>query len=141
MGIKVKGVREAQEKLNAVVGDITGRKALRAIHSALIIIGTEAATMTPIATGTLINSQFRDVDFKGTRLTGRIGYSANYAVYVHNAPGKYLGAGKARSVPKGSAKGSLGNIWDATGEPKFLEKGADKTRSQVDAIIKKELSL
>lgn len=39
---------------------------------------------TPIDTSTLINSQFRETKVNGTRITGRVGYSASYAVYVHD---------------------------------------------------------
>lgn len=141
MGVKVKGVREAKENLNRLIGDTQGRKAVRAIQSALLLIGQEAASRTPVASSTLINSQFRELSVIGSRLVGKIGYSANYAVYVHNAPGRYLGARKLRSVRRGEKKGSMGYIWDKTGEPKFLDKGADAARDAVDAIIKKELSL
>lgn len=136
MGIKVKGVREAQEKLNAVVGDITGRKAVRAMTGALIIIGSEAAAITPIATSTLVNSQFRELSVSGTRITGRIGYSANYAVYVHEASGKLKG--RPRPKKNGVAQG---NYWDTGGEPQFLEKGAKRGKPSVDAFIKKEMQL
>lgn len=141
MGVKVKGIREAQARLERMVGDIKGRKAVRAIYRALLLIGTESATMVPVATSTLLNSQFRDVVVNGTRLTGRVGYSAAYAVYVHNAPGKYLGARKLRSVRKGERKGSMGYIWDKTGEPKFLDKAVEKTKRQVDEAIRQEMQL
>lgn len=141
MGVKVRGIQQARRNLDALIGDIQGRKALRAIKSALFIIAPEAAAITPVATSTLINSQFNEVMVNGTRITGRIGYSANYALYVHNAPGKYLGAMKLRPVEKGQAKGSMGYIWDKTGEPQFLAKAVEKTRDDVDAVIRKEMAL
>lgn len=141
MGVKIKGVRQAQQNLDALIGDIQGRKVLRAIKSALFIIAPEAAAITPVATSTLINSQFNEVMVNGTRTTGRIGYSANYALYVHNAPGKYLGTRKLRPVDKGQAKGSMGYIWDKTGEPQFLAKAVEKTRDDVEAVIRKEMAL
>ena len=87
MGVKIKGVKAAQRRLDAVVEDVRTRKAVRAIKSAMFIIGAESALMTPMDTGTLVNSQFQETMINGTRITGRIGYSANYAVYVHNASG------------------------------------------------------
>uniref|UniRef100_UPI0035C67E59 HK97 gp10 family phage protein n=1 Tax=Serratia quinivorans TaxID=137545 RepID=UPI0035C67E59 len=136
MGVKVKGVREAKENLNRLIGDIQGRKAVRAIQSALLLIGQEAAMRTPVATSTLINSQFRELSVIGSRLIGKVGYSVNYAAAVHAASGKLKGQPRPRK--DGVAQG---NYWDPRGEPRFLDSGADAARDAVDAIIKKEMQL
>ncbi len=122
MGIKVKGVSQAKKNLNALVGDIQGRKVVMAMQSALIIGGSQAALYTPIDTSTLINSQFREITVNGNRVTGRVGYSANYAAYVHDP-----------SVPQ--------NFRRATARKEFLTKGFEDTQRQIDAVIAKEMSL
>ena len=122
MGIKVKGISQAKKKLNALVGDIQGRKVVRAMQSALSIGGSQAALYTPIDTSTLINSQFREITVNGNRVTGRVGYSANYAAYVHDP-----------SVPQ--------NFRRATARKEFLTKGFEDTQRQIDAVIAKEMSL
>ncbi|MBF4109405.1 HK97 gp10 family phage protein [Enterobacter cloacae] len=122
MGIKVKGINQAKKNLNALVGDIQGRKVVRAMQSALIIGGSQAALYTPIDTSTLINSQFREITVNGNRVTGRVGYSANYAAYVHDP-----------SVPQ--------NFRRATARKEFLTKGFEDTQRQIDAVIAKEMSL
>lgn len=122
MGIKVKGISQAKKNLNALVGDIQGRKVVRAMQSVLIIGGSQAALYTPIDTSTLINSQFREITINGTRVTGRVGYSADYAAYVHDP-----------SVPQ--------NFRRATARKEFLTKGFEDTRSQIDAVMRKELSV
>lgn len=122
MGIKVKGINEARKNLNSLVGDIQGRKAVRAIQSALIIGGSQAGLYTPIDTSTLINSQYRDIEVNGTRVTGRVGYSANYAIYVHDP-----------DVPQTFRR--------ATAKKEFLSKGFEDTKRQIDAVIAKEMSL
>lgn len=132
MGVKIKGIKAAQRRLDAVVEDVRTRKAVRAIKSAMFIIGAESALITPMDTGTLVNSQFQETMINGTRITGRIGYSANYAVYVHNASGIMKG------LPRPNNRG---NYWDPSGEPKFLTKAAERTRRQVDDIIRKEMKL
>ena len=132
MGVKIKGIKAAQRRLDAVVEDVRTRKAVRAIKSAMFIIGSESALMTPMDTGTLVNSQFQETMINGTRITGRIGYSANYAVYVHNASGIMKGLPRPKN---------RGNYWDPSGEPKFLTKAAERTRRQVDDIIRKEMKL
>lgn len=122
MGIKVKGISQAKKHLNTIVGDIQGRKVVRAMQSALIIGGTQAALYTPIDTSNLINSQFREITVNGNRVTGRVGYTANYAVYVHDP-----------NVPQ--------NFRRATAKKEFLTKGFEETRRQIDAAIAKEMSL
>lgn len=135
MGVKIRGVEQAKRNLEHIIGDIQGRKVVRAIKSALLIVAPEAARMTPVAkSSVLINSQFQEVMVNGTRITGRVGYSANYAVYVHEAKGTLKG--KPRPLSQGG-----GNYWDPAGEPQFLKKAGDETRNAVDAVIKKELSL
>ncbi|WP_228706684.1 hypothetical protein, partial [Klebsiella pneumoniae] len=101
MAGRIRGVREAKASMDRLIKDITGRKAVRGIQSALIILGAASAKEVPRDTSTLINSQFREIDFNGTLITGRVGYSANYAIYVHEAPGKYLNTQTDRPVRAG----------------------------------------
>ncbi|CNG29389.1 hypothetical protein [Yersinia kristensenii] len=120
--VKVTGIHKSRNKLNALIGDIQGRKAVRALQSAMIIGGSQTALYTPIDTSTLINSQFRELVVSGTRLTGRVGYTANYAVYVHDPNVKQT-------------------FRRATAKKEFLKEGFEETRSQIDAVVKKEMSL
>lgn len=120
--VKVSGVRQSQAKLNALINDIQGRKAVRALQSAMLIGGAQAALYTPIDTSTLINSQFREIVVKGTRITARVGYSANYAALVHDPTVKQ----KFRR---------------STAKKEFLKEGFEETRSQIDAVVKKEMAL
>ncbi|ELP5045601.1 HK97 gp10 family phage protein [Enterobacter ludwigii] len=122
MGIKVRGVKQSKAGLNRIINDVKGRKVVRALQSAMIIGSSQAALYTPIDTSTLINSQFREITINGTRVTGRVGYSADYAAYVHDP-----------SVPQ--------NFRRATARKEFLTKGFEDTRSQIDAVMRKELSL
>lgn len=122
MGVKIKGVRQVQQNLNALIGDIQGRKAVRALQSAMIIGSSQAALYTPIDTSTLINSQFRELNVNGTMLTGRVGYSANYAAFVHDP-----------SIPQ--------NFRRATAQKEFLTKGFEDSREVIDRTIRKEMSL
>ncbi|ORJ47848.1 hypothetical protein B2M27_23785 [Kluyvera intermedia] len=154
MGVEVRGIQQAQESLRRIIDDIQGRKVVRAIQSALVIVGAQAAIYTPVDTSTLLNSQFREIMVNGTRVTGRVGYSANYAAYVHAMPGKLKGQPRAHfgktsnrsefgpQKPKEFGGGTgTGNYWDPHGEPQFLTKAGNETRDQIDAVMRKELSL
>ncbi|TBL90072.1 HK97 gp10 family phage protein [Hafnia alvei] len=122
MGVKVKGIAKAKANLSKLIGDIQGRKAVRAIYKALYIGGAQASLYTPIDTSTLINSQFRDVNVSGKMLTGRVGYSANYAVYVHDPSVKQ-------------------NFRRSTARKEFLKLGFEESRSQIDKAIADEMKL
>ncbi|MEA4652291.1 HK97 gp10 family phage protein [Klebsiella pneumoniae] len=122
MGAKVRGIRQAKDNLNRIIKDVQGRKVLRALQSAMLIGSAQAALYTPIDTSTLINSQFREITSSGVRVTGRVGYTASYAVFVHDPEVKQ-------------------NFRRATARKEFLTKGFEDTRSQIDAVVKKELSL
>lgn len=122
MGGKVRGISQAKVRLNRLIEDITGRKIARAIQSALIIGSSQASLYTPIDTSMLINSQFREIMIKGVLVTGRVGYSANYALSVHDPNVKQ----KFRR---------------STAEKEFLRKGFDDMRQQIDAVVHKELSV
>lgn len=122
MGVKVKGLKQAKANLTKLIGDIQGRKAVRAIYKALYIGGAQASLYTPIDTSTLINSQFRDVNVSGKMLTGRVGYSANYAVYVHDPSVKQ-------------------NFRRSTARKEFLKLGFEESRSQIDKTIADEMKL
>lgn len=132
MPAKLRGINEAIARTAQIVDEITATKVVRALKSATYIIRTESATLTPIDTSNLINSQFDTIEINGTRVTGKIGYSANYALYVHNATGKLKGRPRANGN---------GVYWQPGGEPKFLTKAAERTRSLVDGVIKKEMKI
>ncbi len=83
MGAKVRGIRQAKANLDRIIKDVQGVKSCE--QSSLRCYRQRAGrALHPIDTSTLINSQFREIMANGTRVTGRVGYSANYAVYVHD---------------------------------------------------------
>ena len=81
MGIKVKGIDRCIKSFDKTINR-TKDNAVRAMHASMTVASTQAAIYTPIDTSTLINSQYREVVINGTRITGRVGYTANYAAYV-----------------------------------------------------------
>lgn len=122
MAGKVRGVDQAKANLDAIIADVQGRKVVRAIQSAMLIGSTQASLYTPIDTSTLLNSQFRELNANGTRVTGRVGYSANYAVYVHDP----------------AVQQTFRRV---TARKEFLTKGFEDSREQIDAAMRQELQL
>ncbi|CAM7912221.1 HK97 gp10 family phage protein [Morganella morganii] len=122
MAAKIRGIAEVSANINALVGNITGRKVTRAIQAAMLIGGAQATLFTPIDTSTLINSQFREITVNGTRVTGRVGYSANYAVFVHD--------------PKVKQK-----FVRATARKEFLRLGFEDSRKEIEAVMHQEMRI
>jgi hypothetical protein len=138
----VKGLKEVRVQLKKIFGDIKGPKAEKTLTQVLITAAGFAATMTPIDTSNLINSQYRKITAYGTRVVGAIGYTAAYAAAVHDAKGTLKGAtGKiAMRDPQDSSRGKF---WDPDAEPGFLKKAFEDSdaRAAIDAIVKRGMSL
>lgn len=122
MGVKVKGVQQVSKNINRILGDIQGRRVIRALQSAMLIGSVRAALYTPIDTSALINSQFREITTNGAVVTGRVGYSTSYAVYVHDP-----------ANPQRFRR--------STAKKEFLTAGFEEERSAIDEAVRRELTL
>lgn len=92
------------------------QKAARGVTQALILGASEASVMTPVDTSTLLNSQFRSVAKDGSKIVGTVGYTAEYAKYVHDPNVKQ----KFRR---------------STAEKEFLRKGFEEAEPNIRAVI------
>jgi hypothetical protein len=72
------------DRLPQFVANVVPARGVRGMTQALVIGAAEASVLTPIDTGTLLNSQFRNVRTDGSRIVGTVGYTAEYAVPVHD---------------------------------------------------------
>jgi hypothetical protein len=108
-------------------------KAHVGMAQALILGASEAAALTPRSSSVLINSQFRRVSNEGWKVVGRVGYTANYALAVHEAEGKLKGTNTPRPKENGISRG---NVWDPSGEPEFLKKGFERAEPNIRKALK-----
>lgn len=92
------------------------QKAARGVTQALILGASEASVMTPVDTSTLLNSQYRNVTKDGSKIVGTVGYTAEYAKYVHDP--------NVRQVFRRS-----------TAEKEFLRKGFEEAEPNIRAVI------
>lgn len=142
----VKGIQDALRNTVAVVNAVASLKAERAVTVALSIGGAYATMLTPVDTSNLVNSQFRRVNVNGNMITGHVGYTAQYALWVHESSGKLKGQprahfGKTRAGKEFGGGTGVGNYWDPKAEPGFLRKGFDDNRARIDAAVKKAFEL
>lgn len=128
----VKGIERVKKQYKEKVQKISGELSYRSVYEILVTGAGAAGTMVPIETSNLINSQYApQIQVDKGQVSGHIGYTANYAAAVHEAPGKLMG------LPRASGKG---NYWDPAGEPKFLEKGFEMVKPNIPAILRKNYS-
>lgn len=122
MGIKTRGIQQSINRLQSIIDDVQGRKTVKAVQSALLIGGSQAAIYTPIDTSMLINSQFREIRAVNGLITGKVGYSANYAAIVHDPDIKM-------------------RFKRETAKKEFLKKGFQDQEAQIDAAVRRAMSL
>lgn len=92
------------------------QKAARGVTQALILGASEASVMTPVDTSTLLNSQFRSVAKDGSKIVGTVGYTAEYAKYVHDPNIKQ-------------------RFRRSTAQKEFLRKGFEESEPNIRAVI------
>jgi hypothetical protein len=97
--------------------DARQRAGARAVTQALILGASEASVLTPIDTSTLLNSQYRDVDASGPAIRGIAGYTAEYALPVHDPDNPQ-------------------NFRRPSAEKEFLSKGFERSEPQIRAIVR-----
>lgn len=93
------------------------RRAARGMTQALVIGASEASVLTPIDTSTLLNSQFRKVEERGRGVVGTVGYTADYALPVHDPDNPQ-------------------NFRRASAEKEFLRKGFERAEPNIRAVLK-----
>lgn len=125
--------KNVRKNLAALTKTITGPKARETITKALIVGGMYADLLTPIDTGNLLRSRFRQVAQTGTSgsYIGRYGYTAAYAAAVHGMSGKLKGKprahfGKTKAGQEFGGGTGVGSYWDPKAEPEFLTKGFER---------------
>ncbi|HBB8525082.1 hypothetical protein IGP34_07890 [Escherichia coli] len=136
----IKGVKRVRERLKQELKEITDKKTYEVLWRVGMLAGGFAANMTPVDTGFLINSQFQYIGNTAEGMQLRLGYTARYAEWVHDMPGKLKGQprkhfGKTREgVEFGGGTGN-GNYWDPNAEPEFL-RNAFEDPNNADDIYK-----
>ena len=96
--------------------DRVQRRGARGLVQALILGASEASVLTPIDTSNLLNSQYRRVEKDGERIVGTCGYTAEYALPVHDP-----------SNPQ--------NFRRASAEKEFLKHGFERAEPNIRAVL------
>lgn len=123
-----RGIHRVRLGLKRTILEIDQKRSNAAVYAILSQGAALAQTMTPIATGFLVNSQYAPrIEQREGNTTGHVGYTALYAAAVHEA------LGKLRGQPRLNGDG---RFWDPNAEPGFLKKGFEELKPAIPAILK-----
>ena len=113
-----------------------GMRAALGLKAAGLFLQRESQRLVPVDTGNLKASAFTRAAGFGHTMTVTVGYTANYAIFVHEAVGMVL-KGQKRTGDK-----AKGKYWDPQGraQAKFLEEPSRRLRVQMRAIIKRHIT-
>lgn len=106
-----------------------GASVERGIKLAALLLQRESQQKVPVNFGVLKNSAFTRITGSGFGTEAVVGYTASYALYVHEAVGMVL-KGQPRA-------GGRGRYWDPQGraQAKFLEEPARTLGPEMRRII------
>lgn len=122
---KVKGLNQAIKNLNREISSIEG-DVFDGLKAAGLFIKGEAVERAPAEFGVLRNSAFSQGERRRTGSVVKVGFTAEYAAFVHEAPMKLKGQ------PRGGNR--KGTFW-SNGENKFLEKAVKFNIPKIIKII------
>lgn len=110
----------------------------RAVYNVLQAGAAYSDMLTPVDTSNLINSRYApQIQRSDGKVSGTVGYTAEYAAAVHNMSGKLKGQPR-EAFGKAGFGGGTGNgtYWSPDAEPKFLEKGFEMVKPEIPAILR-----
>ncbi len=141
-GLKIRGEKEIIKNLNLEILKIDG-DVRSGLQAAGLFIQAESQKLTPVDSSVLRNSAFSSTIKTADGSSMNVGYTAEYAPWVHEMPMTLKGqprkdfgtTRKGVSFGGGSGKG----VYWQDGENKFLEKAVVRNSGKIINIIKKRV--
>lgn len=138
------GIERVLRNYDTHVEDVAGKKTYVAVHRILSIGAENASVMVPVDTANLVDSQYAPIIERSEgKTTGYVGFTAEYAFWVHEMSGKLKGQPRAdfgvtRAGTSFGGGTGRGYYWEPQGEPKFLEKGFEQGMDDFKRILEDE---
>lgn len=130
----IKGLQVVLKNLKAR-REVLGKGLERGLKKAGLRLQAASQKLVPVNTGNLKASAFTRSRGSGMSTVVSVGYTARYALWVHESVGMVL---KGQPRPKGK-----GFYWDPQGQAqaKFLEEPMRRMAKELREIIKKEAKI
>lgn len=128
----VKGAKRIINNYRLKVKEISEERTQQAVGAVLRAGSVAVQQFVPMDTGHLLQSQYAPQVITHTGKTvGHVGFTAEYALWVHEMPGKLKGQpradfGTTRAGEDFGGGSGRGYYWDPDAEPQFMVKGFDQ---------------
>lgn len=122
----IRGLSEVMRNLRETMDDVKGLSAEGAMRGMNLLM-KESQKVVPVEYGKLRDSGFVEQHRTGV-ITIEVGYTAPYAMYVHENMEQKL---KGKPRPSG-----IGVYWGPRGQPKFLEAKARELTPRIIEIVR-----
>lgn len=128
----VKGAKRIVNNYRLKIKEISEQRTHKAVTAVLLEGSAAARNFVPMDTGHLLQSQYAPQVITHTGKTvGHVGFTAEYALWVHEMPGKLKGQpradfGTTRAGESFGGGSGRGFYWDPDAEPQFMVKGFDQ---------------
>ncbi len=135
--LPVLGVKEFQDNLKKEKA-LLAKRVQQALSTAGLFLQRESQQRVPVDYGILKASAFTRANGRGLNTVVNVGYTALYAMYVHENIEM-----KGRGMPRDPGNPGRGNFWDPAGrgQAKFLEEPARTLRPQLLKIVQNAVKL
>ncbi|MDS1650674.1 hypothetical protein [Escherichia coli] len=120
------GVKQVRDNLKKEIRRIDDQVTARVLYQIGVMASGWAALITPIDTSNLVNSMFAHLDNRASGIALQVGYTARYALWVHESSGKMKGQKR---------KDGKGEYWDPNAEPEFLKKAFEQNMDAIWRIV------
>lgn len=129
--MSTKGLNKVVKNLNTEIDAIKGRS-IKGLLRAGLMVQARSQKRVPVEYGKLRSSAYTRKS-QASANTVEIGYSAAYALFVHeNMEAKWKGQPR---------KSGIGVYWGPHGEPKFLERPLYESKPEIINIIKADADI
>lgn len=128
---RIEGVKQILDNLRKEDQKL-GQRMEGALKRAGLTLQRESQSLVPVHFGNLKASAFTRAEGTGYATVVSVGYTAAYALYVHEAVGMVL-----KGQPR-TGQGAKGRYWDPQGkaQAKFLEEPSRRLAPELTRIIK-----
>lgn len=134
----VKGIERVKRNMRTTFQSIAGQRTEDGIYAILSQGAALSDQLAPRDTSFLVNSRYAP-QVRGT--SGHVGYTAEYAQWVHEMPGTLKGQPRGHFGRTGSGVDfgggtQRGNYWDPNAVPHWMNVGFDKLQPSIPAILR-----
>lgn len=127
----LKGLDSVIKNLNKEISNIEG-DIFDGLKAAGLFIEGEAVELAPAEFDVLRGSSFSQAERRTNGSVVKVGFTAEYAAFVHEMPMKNKGKPRTGKAPNGRKR--KGSYW-SNGENKFLEKAVKRNMNKILKII------